>query len=141
MKGVGTAPKPTPKPTNQQPRREAAPAAAAAPAPRRAQPAPVSATNQQFASAATAPTRTAFAPQVGQGTRPNAPVPNTQYNGNDEPGRLGQAEGGYAGTQPQPKATPKPAAPKKEERRGTGRDAMVKDNIKRARRRLTIELD
>jgi hypothetical protein len=58
--------------------------------------APVHAKPQDFGAAAvTQPS--AFAPQVGQAPRPNAPQPamSPQYGGNDEPGRMGQNENGY----------------------------------------------
>ena len=72
--------------------------AAAPPAPVLRSPAigaPVHAKPQDFGAAAVQPS--AFAPQVGQAPRPNAPQPamSPQYGGNDEPGRMGQNENGY----------------------------------------------
>jgi hypothetical protein len=53
-----------------------------------------------------------YAPQVGQAPKPNTPQPaaqpitmSPQYGGNDEPGRMGQNEGGYQMPQQAP-ATP-----------------------------------
>ena len=91
------APKPQPKPA---PKPAATPQPAAAPpapAPLRSPAigAPVHAKPQDFGAAAVQPS--AFAPQVGQAPRPNAPQPamSPQYGGNDEPGRMGQNENGY----------------------------------------------
>ena len=61
---------------------------------------------------------------------------SSQYGGNDEPGRLGQSEGGYAGI---PIKKPEASTPKAESPRAgrgpTGRDEMIQDNIRRAKRK------
>jgi hypothetical protein len=93
-----------------------APAPAAPRAPRSPASAPVHAAPAQLRQAppaqqalAPAPVQpSAYAPQAGQAPRPNTPQPaaqpqpmSPQYGGNDEPGRLGQSEGGYAGNSQQ----------------------------------------
>jgi hypothetical protein len=61
-----------------------------------------------------APAPSVYAPQAGAAPKPNAPVAaakeqpmSPQYGGNDEPGRLGQNEGGY---QMPPQAQPQQPA-------------------------------
>lgn len=97
------------------------PAAAAPPPPPR-QPIPRSPAasapiHSSPAQRAPQPAGSPYAPQAGQAPRPNTPVASPpapqpsepamsrQYQGNDEPGRLGQAEGGYAGQPTQPAPT------------------------------------
>jgi len=58
-----------------------------------------------------------------------APKTSPQYGGNDEPGRLGQSEGGYAG-KPQAKETPKPR--NRNRLRATGRNERLEENLRRA---------
>jgi len=98
------------------PNRTQVPAPAAPRAPRSPASAPVHAAPAQLRQAppaqqalAPAPVQpSVYAPQVGQAPRPNTPQPaaqpqpmSPQYGGNDEPGRLGQSEGGYAGNSQQ----------------------------------------
>ena len=93
-------------------------------------------------SASSAPTastsRTATAaPPAKPVTPPTAKPMSSQYGGNDEPGRLGQSEGGYAGIpiKKSEASTPKADSPRPSGRGPTGRDEMIQDNIRRAKRK------